>query len=148
MCIRDRIRTNVLNATRNYNNRVKAFIKNIVLNKSNPMSVQYYSTKVEFQGRGAGHNHGTLWVDLNKMEYYHQDENNEWHSLDDTLKLCTVTEKNYFKRDLLRANINKCKVESSSEKNGDLEKSLQQFYTKYIQPVSYTHLTLPTILLV
>ena len=57
------IRTNILNASRNYNHRVKAFIKEIVLHKSNPMSVQYYSTKVEFQGRGAGHNHGVLWVD-------------------------------------------------------------------------------------
>ena len=32
------------------------------------MSVEYYSTKLEFQGRGAGHNHGVLWVDMDRME--------------------------------------------------------------------------------
>ena len=32
------IRTNVLNASRNYNHRVKSFIKEIVMDKSNPIS--------------------------------------------------------------------------------------------------------------
>ena len=72
------IRTNILNATRNYNQRVKAFIKGVVMDKSNPMSVKHYSTKVEFQGRGAGHNHGTLWVDLKKMEYFFEKKNGDW----------------------------------------------------------------------
>ena len=47
------IRKHILNSSRNYNHRVKAFINNIVLDKQNPMSVKYYSTKVEFQGKGA-----------------------------------------------------------------------------------------------
>ena len=79
------IRTHVLNATRNYNHRVKAFIKEIILDKNNLMAVEYYSTKVEFQGRGAGHNHGTLWVNLKKMEYYIIDENGKWCDFDDLL---------------------------------------------------------------
>ena len=35
------IRTHVLNATRNYNHRVKAFIKEIVMDKNNPMAIDY-----------------------------------------------------------------------------------------------------------
>ena len=68
------IRTNVLNATRNYTQRVKAFIKTIVMDKNNPMAIEHYSTKVEFQGRGAGHNHGVLWANVKKMQYYFSDE--------------------------------------------------------------------------
>ena len=79
------IRKNVLNSSRNYNHRVKAFINNIVLDKQNPMSVKYYSTKVEFQGRGAGHNHGVLWLDLEKMEYYVENQNGQWCDLDTIL---------------------------------------------------------------
>ena len=40
------IRTNVLIACRNYNHRVKAFIKSVVMDKSSPMSFQYYSIMV------------------------------------------------------------------------------------------------------
>ena len=79
------IRTHVLNASRNYNHRVKAFINEIVLDKNNPMAVDYFSTKVEFQGRGAGHNHGTLWVNLDKMEYYFANKTNQWLALDEIL---------------------------------------------------------------
>ena len=32
------------------------------------MNVGNYSYKAEFQDRGAGHVHGTLWVNLNKIE--------------------------------------------------------------------------------
>ena len=79
------IRTHVVNASRIYNHRVKAFINEIIMDKSNPMAVKYYSTKVEFQGRGAGHNHGTLWVDLKKMEYNVEIEERKWLGLDDLL---------------------------------------------------------------
>ena len=37
--------------------------------KGSPMFVSKFSAKVEFQGRGAAHDHGTLWIDLNKMEF-------------------------------------------------------------------------------
>ena len=62
------IRTNVLNATRNFQHRVDAFIKEIVFGSNNPMKIRNISYKVEFQGRGAGHIHGVLWSDLSLFE--------------------------------------------------------------------------------
>ena len=62
------IRGNVVSATRYYHHRVKAFMNNIVMNSSNPLSVRYYTYKVEFQQRGAAHVHGTLWLDTKKIE--------------------------------------------------------------------------------
>ena len=79
------IRTNVLNASRNYNHGVKAFIKSIVMDKSSPMSVQYYSTKVEFQGRGAAHNHGVLWVNFDRVEYAFKNQNGQLCFMEDIL---------------------------------------------------------------
>ena len=35
---------------------------------NNPMMVEYYTYKVEFQDRGAGHIHGTLWLKLEMIE--------------------------------------------------------------------------------
>ena len=46
------IRGNVVMATRYFHHRVKSFISKIVMSKSNPMNVKYYTYKVEFQGRG------------------------------------------------------------------------------------------------
>ena len=40
-----------------------------MMDSSNPISIKYYCAKLEFQGRGAPHNHGTLWVDMDKMEF-------------------------------------------------------------------------------
>ena len=62
------IRGNVVMATRNLHRRVQAFLKRIVLGKHNPMNVKHYTFKVEFQERGAAHYHGTLWLDLDKLE--------------------------------------------------------------------------------
>ena len=62
------IRGNVVMATRYYHARVKAFIAKIVLAKGNPMNVKYYTYKVEFQGRGAAHIHGTLWLHMEQIE--------------------------------------------------------------------------------
>merc|ERR1712130_593965 len=62
------IRGNVVMATRNLHRRVQAFLKQIVLDKNNPMNVRHYTIKAEFQERGAGHYHGTGWVDLPKLE--------------------------------------------------------------------------------
>ena len=56
------VRGNVMTATRIFHQRVKAFLRKIVLCKSNPLSVKFYMYKVEFQERGAGHIHGTLKV--------------------------------------------------------------------------------------
>ena len=62
------VRGNVVTATRIFHQRVKAFISKIVMCKSNPLSVKFYTYKVEFQERGAGHIHGTLWLDTKRLE--------------------------------------------------------------------------------
>ena len=62
------VRGNVLTATRYFEHRVKQFINKVMMGKNNPMHVKYYTYKVEFQDRGAGHIHGTLWLDLDKIE--------------------------------------------------------------------------------
>ena len=46
----------------NFNNRVQEFMKTIVMNKNSPLAAEYYNYRVEFQFRGAGHIHGTLWI--------------------------------------------------------------------------------------
>ena len=43
---------NVLDVSRNFNNRVKAFRKNILMASQSPLHVQYYQGRVEFQSRG------------------------------------------------------------------------------------------------
>ena len=58
------IRTNILTATRNFDHRVKQFIKTVIMSKFNPMCVEFYNYRVEFQMRGAAHIHGVLWLDL------------------------------------------------------------------------------------
>ena len=62
------VRENVLSLTRCFNQRVKAFIREIVMAKDNPMRVYKYSYKTEFQNRGAPHVHGVLWMDMEKLE--------------------------------------------------------------------------------
>ena len=47
---------------------MKKFFNTIVMGRNNPMHVKYYTYKVEFQERGAGHIHGTLWLNLDKLE--------------------------------------------------------------------------------
>ena len=61
------IRTNVFIATRNFVHRVRAFRTEIMMGKNNPMKITYWSDKMEFQGRGAGHIHGVAWSDLKKV---------------------------------------------------------------------------------
>ena len=36
--------------------------------KNNPMRIKHISHRVEFQGRGAAHIHGTLWLDIQEIE--------------------------------------------------------------------------------
>ena len=68
------IRHNLLNATLTFNHRVKMFIKNIVMSKGSPLSVKYYSYKVEFALRGAAHIHGVLWLDWDKIDGLSKEE--------------------------------------------------------------------------
>ena len=66
--IHDEMRKNVLTLTRHFDHRVKKFMKNIVMGDNNPMNVQYFNYRIEFQARGAGHTHGVLWLDLEAVE--------------------------------------------------------------------------------
>ena len=68
------IRGNVLTATRYFQQRVKHFIDKVAMGKNNPMHVKNYTYKVEFQDRGAGHIHGTLWLRLDKIENMVKDD--------------------------------------------------------------------------
>ena len=60
------IREYVLRQTLTFDHRVQEFIRNIMMNKESPLSVKYYSYRVEFQLRGAAHIHGTIWVDFER----------------------------------------------------------------------------------
>ena len=62
------IRTNVITATRNFQHRVEAFRNEIIMGENSPMKVKHISYRVEFQGRGAAHIHGTLWLDIKEIE--------------------------------------------------------------------------------
>ena len=66
------VRENVMSLARIFNQRVKAFLREIVLGKDSPMPVYRYSYKTEFQGRGAPHVHGVLWLNLGKLEKQEQ----------------------------------------------------------------------------
>ena len=68
--IHELIRGNVLSATRYFQHRVNQFINKVAMGKHNPMNVKNYTYKVEFQDRGAGHIHGTLWLRLDKIEKF------------------------------------------------------------------------------
>jgi hypothetical protein len=59
---------NVVTGTRNYQARVDALMQKIIVADSFPLCVKHYSTKLEFQARGAGHHHGTLWLDIDRIE--------------------------------------------------------------------------------
>ena len=44
---------------------------------NNPMKIKYISYRVEFQGRGAAHIHGTLWLNIKEIELspkFHADD--------------------------------------------------------------------------
>ena len=71
------VRGNVLTATRYFQHRIKNFIDRIIMGKNNPMCVSYYSYKVEFQDRGAGHIHGTLWTRIDDLQDMHRGEDGE-----------------------------------------------------------------------
>ena len=62
------VRDNVMTATRYFQHRVKQFIRTVMMGENNDMNVKYYTYKVEFQDRGAGHIHVTLWLNLEKIE--------------------------------------------------------------------------------
>ena len=66
--LHEHLRRNVVTATRIYQARVQALMREIICKPSNPLSVKHFSTKLEFQHRGAGHHHGVLWLDIEKIQ--------------------------------------------------------------------------------
>ena len=56
------IKNNLLNATMNFQHRLKMFFKHIVLSKGSPLTLNHYNYRIEFQMRGAPHAHGTIWM--------------------------------------------------------------------------------------
>ena len=66
--LHDVVRDNLLIVTRNFNNRIRAMVKNIINGKYNPIHTTFYNYRVEFQVRGAPHAHGVLWINFEKME--------------------------------------------------------------------------------
>ena len=116
--LHEMIRRHVFIATQNYQRRVKAFITNIMEDKNNPMHVEYWTTKVEFQGRGAGHNHGTIWVDMPKMEFSFVDNDGRWSDLDCLMKLSQGNMSNLksdLKRLLKACFVNNAEVEETDK---------------------------------
>ena len=65
--LHDLIKDHVLTVTRNFDRRVHAFIKHIIMGNNQPMHVKVYNYRVEFQVRGAGHIHGVLWLDTDAL---------------------------------------------------------------------------------
>ena len=66
--LHEMIRTNVLTATRNFHHRVNQFKDKVMMVEKTQMKIKYISYRVEFQGRGAAHIHGTLWLDIKDIE--------------------------------------------------------------------------------
>ena len=85
--VHEYIRTNVFTATRNFVHRLNCFKREIMMGINNPMSIKKFSWKMEFQGRGAGHIHGTLWCDLKKVKDNNdQGQRESLDSLEDAFK--------------------------------------------------------------
>lgn len=61
------IKTNLLNATLNFDHRLKMFIKHIIMSQTCNLPMDYYNYRIEFQFRGAPHAHGVLWVNWGKV---------------------------------------------------------------------------------
>ena len=103
------------------------------MSKSNPMAVKYYSTKVEFQGRGAAHNHGVLWVDIDRMELYVENEKNNWLNLNDILASEDSKSRTRIKNKIKVA-LKKIYSQNTSENARKTEKEyVQNFYKNFVQ---------------
>ena len=68
------IKENLFNATMNFHHRLKTFLKEVVLNGQNPLAVDHYCYRIEFQLRGAAHAHGTIWIDWDKLKDFTENE--------------------------------------------------------------------------
>ena len=61
------IRENVLTVTKNFDNRVRSFMKHIVMGNKE-LKARFHNYRVEFQGRLAPHIHGCAWMKDEEIE--------------------------------------------------------------------------------
>ena len=73
--VHEAVRKHILIVTRNFDQRVKMFKTHILCGKNNPLNVQFYRWRIEFQLRGAAHVHGVLWLDLDKVQAQTDEDN-------------------------------------------------------------------------
>ena len=67
--VTDLLKNHYVLITRMFDNRVKAFIKNILMNHK----VKWYTYRIEFQVRGMPHIHGVFWLDEEEKKKYQID---------------------------------------------------------------------------
>ena len=84
MCKNATLMNYIMLITRIFDDRVKSFIKNIVMNSSgNEPSFSYYNYRIEFQARGLPHVHGVLWLDFNWLKHWLYQQ---WDKMEDKKK--------------------------------------------------------------
>jgi hypothetical protein len=65
------LRNEIFHLTRMFDNRVKNFVKHIMLGGGeDTIPYTHYSYRIEFQARGMPHVHGILWIDDKYLEKY------------------------------------------------------------------------------
>ena len=96
-----------MNATLTFHQRVKMFVKHIIMSSGNPMCIKYNSYKVEFALRGAGHIHGVLWMDWENFSFpqapYANKEKDMKENNDETEKGTKEKDEKYKKDNLIKA---------------------------------------------
>ena len=70
------LKDSLITVTRHFENRVREFIKNILLGEgldkdgSKRVKIKHYCYRVEFQARGMPHIHGVFWIDKTWLEEF------------------------------------------------------------------------------
>ena len=75
LCKSETLMNHIILVTRIFDDRVKSFLKNIVMKSGkNEPNFKYYSYRVEFQARGLPHIHGVLWLDIEWLKNWIYDQ--------------------------------------------------------------------------
>ena len=86
---------NIILITRIFDNKVKAFIKHILLGED---KVEYYAYRIEFQLRGMPHVHGVIWLKKSTVNHFMKedgtlDQDNIKNLIEDWIS-CSITTSN------------------------------------------------------
>ena len=92
------LKDHVVLVTRMFDERVKSFIKNLLMGKGkDKVSFLYYTYRIEMQDRGLPHVHGVAWIDPEWLESEHEihgnlidSPENEVIKLTDKLVSCSI----------------------------------------------------------